>query len=244
METKGSDAAGKETEEKMDTESAVAAENNGKAKKRKRTDSASSDSSSSSSDSNPDEKPVPEAEPTKEETNGDGEMEKDGEKPKADDGDEEEDNKSSLDENAVEGDEEKRTKGDEDDDDAAAEEGEEKEVVVEDKKEEDAAESAEVVDLVKEKPEPGSTTRALHKTSSIFLRNLAPTITKAEVEAVCRRYDGYLRVAIADPLVERRWFRRGWVSFMRDVNIKEICWNLNNIRVSGLRWRDQLRFDR
>lgn len=26
--------------------------------------------------------------------------------------------------------------------------------------------------------------RALHKTSSIFLRNLAPTITKAEVEAV------------------------------------------------------------
>lgn len=26
--------------------------------------------------------------------------------------------------------------------------------------------------------------RALHKTASIFLRNLAPTITKAEVEAV------------------------------------------------------------
>lgn len=36
-----------------------------------------------------------------------------------------------------------------------------------------------VIDLASEK-EP----RALHKTSSIFLRNLAPTITKAEVEAV------------------------------------------------------------
>ncbi|XP_055705245.1 serrate RNA effector molecule homolog isoform X2 [Phlebotomus papatasi] len=83
------------------------------------------------------------------------------------------------------------------------------------------------IDLVREK----STVRELHKTSSIFLRNLTPTITKAEVEAMCKKYDGFLRVAIADPLAERRWFRRGWVTFKRDVNIKEICWNLNNIRL-------------
>lgn len=37
-----------------------------------------------------------------------------------------------------------------------------------------------VHDTVVEKKE----SRALHKTTSIFLRNLAPTITKAEVEAV------------------------------------------------------------
>lgn len=111
--------------------------------------------------------------------------------------------------------------------------GDEEESVSERKpSEETITEAAEIVDLDKEKTEVVGS-RALHKTSSIFLRNLAPTITKAEVEAVCRRYDGYLRVAIADPLVERRWFRRGWVSFRRDVNIKEICWNLNNIRVSG-----------
>lgn len=48
---------------------------------------------------------------------------------------------------------------------------------------------------------------------------------------MCKRYNGFLRVAIADPLLERRWFRRGWVTFRRDVNIKEICWNLNNIRL-------------
>lgn len=41
----------------------------------------------------------------------------------------------------------------------------------------------------------------------------------------------FLRVAIADPQPERRWFRRGWVSFKRQVNIKEICWSLNNIRL-------------
>lgn len=84
-----------------------------------------------------------------------------------------------------------------------------------------------VVDLVEEEKK----LEELHKTSSIFVRNLAPTITKAEVEALCKRYEGFLRVAIADPAVERRWFRRGWITFKRDVNIKEICWNLNNIRL-------------
>ena len=52
---------------------------------------------------------------------------------------------------------------------------------------------------------------------------------------MCRRYPGFLRAAIADPQPERRWFRRGWVTFERQVNIKEICWNLNNIRVSPAR---------
>lgn len=41
-----------------------------------------------------------------------------------------------------------------------------------------------VIDLASEDKEKEP--RALHKTSSIFLRNLAPTITKAEVEAVSR----------------------------------------------------------
>ena len=48
---------------------------------------------------------------------------------------------------------------------------------------------------------------------------------------MCQKFPGYLRVAIADPQPERRFFRRGWVSFERNVNIKEICWNLNNIRL-------------
>ena len=47
-----------------------------------------------------------------------------------------------------------------------------------DKSGDEKAES--VSDVVIEKKE----CRALHKTTSIFLRNLAPTITKAEVEAV------------------------------------------------------------
>ncbi|XP_027848833.2 serrate RNA effector molecule homolog isoform X2 [Aphis gossypii] len=73
--------------------------------------------------------------------------------------------------------------------------------------------------------------RALHRTTSVFLRNLAPAITKSELETICKRFPGFIRLSIADPLPERRWFRRGWVTFDRDVNIKEICWNLNSVRL-------------
>merc|ERR1719431_1980404 len=95
------------------------------------------------------------------------------------------------------------------------------------KKEEEKEEKMEEDGEAKDAPRP----RALHKTSSIFLRNLAPTITRVEVEAMCRRYDGFLRSAIADPAPDRRWFRRGWVTFERQVKIKDICFNLNNIRL-------------
>jgi len=82
-----------------------------------------------------------------------------------------------------------------------------------DEKMEEEIESSEENNKVEDQqPKP----RALHKTTSIFLRNLAPTITKQEVEAMCKRYPGFLRAAIADPQPERRWFRRGWITFERD----------------------------
>ncbi|XP_046384393.1 serrate RNA effector molecule homolog isoform X2 [Ischnura elegans] len=117
-----------------------------------------------------------------------------------------------------------REDGEEDDDEE--EEAAKKEVHVPEEEEQPKKEEAkEGDDADRQTPRP------LHKTSSIFLRNLAPTITKQEVEAMCKRYPGFLRVAIADPQPERRWFRRGWVTFERSVNIKDICWNLNNIRL-------------
>jgi len=74
------------------------------------------------------------------------------------------------------------------------------------------------------------TPRALHKTSSIFLRTISPRMTKAEIENICKKYPGFLRVSLSEPQPEQHWFRRGWVTFRRDVNIKDICWNINNIR--------------
>ncbi|XP_061300455.1 serrate RNA effector molecule homolog, partial [Pezoporus flaviventris] len=73
--------------------------------------------------------------------------------------------------------------------------------------------------------------RPLHKTCSLFMRNIAPNIAQAEIVALCKRYPGFMRVALSEPQPERRFFRRGWVTFDRSVNIKEICWSLQNIRL-------------
>ncbi|XP_020564589.1 serrate RNA effector molecule homolog isoform X2 [Oryzias latipes] len=73
--------------------------------------------------------------------------------------------------------------------------------------------------------------RPLHRTCSLFMRSIAPSISKAEIIALCRRYPGFLRVCLSDPHPERRFFRRCWVTFDRSVNIKEVCWNLQNIRL-------------
>ncbi|XP_077867371.1 serrate RNA effector molecule homolog [Saccoglossus kowalevskii] len=116
---------------------------------------------------------------------------------------------------------------------------EEKESVLDDstekekEKENDNKEEKEkdtITKTYKSEPEEPSP-RPLHKTYSLFMRNLAPLITKAEINALCKRYQGFLRVALADPQPDRCFYRRGWITFDRSVNIKEICWNLNNIRL-------------
>ncbi|XP_053271802.1 serrate RNA effector molecule homolog [Pleuronectes platessa] len=73
--------------------------------------------------------------------------------------------------------------------------------------------------------------RPLHLTTSLFIRSIPPEVSKEEITALCRRYPGFLRVALSDPQPERRFFRRCWVTFDRGVNIKETCWNLQNIRL-------------
>ncbi|XP_064652698.1 serrate RNA effector molecule homolog isoform X2 [Lineus longissimus] len=117
--------------------------------------------------------------------------------------------------------------GEKQDEKEELEDGEEKEKDTKEGEDEDG-EKTECEEEAVEKP---VRPRPLHKTCSIFLRNLAPSITKQEVEAMCRRYPGFMRAALQDPQPERNFFRRGWVTFDRSVNIKDICWNLNNIRL-------------
>ncbi|XP_056410521.1 serrate RNA effector molecule homolog [Hyla sarda] len=98
--------------------------------------------------------------------------------------------------------------------------------------EEDKEKEKDKEDKPKEKPkEEVVKPRPLHKTCSLFIRNVAPNISKAEITALCKRYPGFLRVALSDPQPERRFLRKGYVTFDRGVNIKEICWNLQNIRL-------------
>ncbi|XP_061753656.1 serrate RNA effector molecule homolog isoform X1 [Nerophis ophidion] len=108
------------------------------------------------------------------------------------------------------------------------EEEEEEEKGGDDKPKINAEEEEKVEKKVKDdSPRP----RPLHKTCSLFMRSIAPSISKAEIIALCRRYPGFLRVCLADPHPDRRFYRRCWVTFDRSVNIKEVCWNLQNIRL-------------
>lgn len=115
--------------------------------------------------------------------------------------------------------EKKEEAQDKDDEEEEGEEEKPKENSEEEKKEEKKPKD--------DSPRP----RPLHKTFSLFMRSIAPSISKAEIVALCRRYPGFLRVCLSDPHPERRFFRRCWVTFDRSVNIKEICWNLQNIRL-------------
>ncbi|XP_061664647.1 serrate RNA effector molecule homolog isoform X2 [Syngnathoides biaculeatus] len=85
----------------------------------------------------------------------------------------------------------------------------------------------------KEEKAPASPVRPrpLHLTTSLFIRSVPPDASKEEIAALCRRYSGFLRVALSEPQPERRFFRRCWLTFDRGVNIKETCWNLQNIRL-------------
>lgn len=49
---------------------------------------------------------------------------------------------------------------------------------------------------------------------------------------VCSRIDGFKRLTLLDPVPERNFARRGWVTYDRRVRIKEICWSLNNSKVN------------
>jgi len=86
----------------------------------------------------------------------------------------------------------------------------------------------------KTKSRSGTGDRAnLHKTCSIFMRNLAPSSTKQDLENLCKEYEGFKRVAISDPAPERGFFRRGWITFEAHVDVKKICWNLTSTKVGS-----------
>ncbi|CAJ0600184.1 unnamed protein product [Cylicocyclus nassatus] len=72
----------------------------------------------------------------------------------------------------------------------------------------------------------------LHKTSSVFMRNVPATIKIADLEAICSRSPGFLRVALSEPHADRNFSRRAWATYKRDVNIKEICWTFNQTKLN------------
>lgn len=66
--------------------------------------------------------------------------------------------------------------------------------------------------------------------SEVNQMSLDPSIRNIHFTS-SHRFPGFLRSAISDPQPERRFFRRGWVTFERNAKIKEICYSFNNIRL-------------
>ncbi|XP_036072543.1 serrate RNA effector molecule homolog isoform X2 [Oryzias melastigma] len=143
--------------------------------------------------------------------------------------DEEEEKEEEEEEDAKKGRKRKRSmsadsgEGSASDSDSSHSDGEKEE----EEKEEDRERRKERAKETEAPPKP----RPLHLTTSLFIRSIPPEVSKEEITALCRRYPGFLRVALSDPQPERRFFRRCWVTFDRGVNIKETCWNLQNIRL-------------
>ncbi|CAL8103670.1 unnamed protein product [Calicophoron daubneyi] len=67
----------------------------------------------------------------------------------------------------------------------------------------------------------------LHKTVSIFFRALPPTVTEAELRELCASQPGFMRLALWEPVPERRFMRHAWATYNPTVNIKKVCWALN-----------------
>ncbi|ESN99890.1 hypothetical protein HELRODRAFT_93075, partial [Helobdella robusta] len=65
----------------------------------------------------------------------------------------------------------------------------------------------------------------LHKTVSLFIKDLPATTTVKEVEDICKNYPGYMRLVLQDPMPPH-FTRRGWVTFQPWVNVKDVCWSL------------------
>ncbi|KAL2087883.1 hypothetical protein ACEWY4_016711 [Coilia grayii] len=79
--------------------------------------------------------------------------------------------------------------------------------------------------------------RHLHKTQSLFLRSIPPTICKEEIVNLCEKYPGFLRVCLSEPHAEHRFFRRCWVTFDHLTNIQDICLELQHARLHEFKLR-------
>ena len=66
------------------------------------------------------------------------------------------------------------------------------------------------------------------------MRTIQANVSRNDLIGVCKRYPGFLRIAMSEPSPERRYYRRAWATFSHNVNIKDICWNLSNIRVKDV----------
>ncbi|CEF63243.1 Serrate RNA effector molecule homolog [Strongyloides ratti] len=74
--------------------------------------------------------------------------------------------------------------------------------------------------------------KSLVKYAGIFLRSVAPVITACEIDEICKKYESFVRVGLSDPMYDgKKLVKKGWVTLKEDPQVKNICWQLNTVRV-------------
>ena len=82
-----------------------------------------------------------------------------------------------------------------------------------------------------EEMKPKRKRKYLNKTSSIFLRSLPANITIEEIEQMFINYPEFLRVAISEPQLDKKFQRKAWISFERTFDVRDIYLSLNNVKI-------------
>jgi hypothetical protein len=72
------------------------------------------------------------------------------------------------------------------------------------------------------------------KTQSIFFKHLPVIVTRSDLEKIGSKYPGFKRASISEPAPERRFQRRGWITFDSTINIKEVCSKINGTRLHDM----------
>lgn len=72
------------------------------------------------------------------------------------------------------------------------------------------------------------------KVQSIFFKHLPVNVTRQDLEQIGGKYDGFKRASISEPAPERRFQRRGWITFDSTVNIKDICSKINGYKIQDM----------
>lgn len=88
-----------------------------------------------------------------------------------------------------------------------------------------------IEEMIANKNNCEETKKQIHKTTSIFLSNLHPSITKLEIETIAKKFPGYMRLALSEPDQNNKFARKCWLTFERNAKIREICFGLNNMKI-------------
>eukprot|EP00092_Neocalanus_flemingeri_P066794 GFUD01081423.1.p1 GENE.GFUD01081423.1~~GFUD01081423.1.p1 ORF type:complete len:548 (-),score=173.24 GFUD01081423.1:281-1924(-) len=88
-----------------------------------------------------------------------------------------------------------------------------------------------IEEMIANKNNSEETKKQIHKTTSIFLSNLHPSITKLEIETIAKKFPGYMRLALSEPDQNNKFARKCWLTFERNAKIREICFGLNNMKI-------------